>query len=80
MQIVEHGGRPIAGLLSFIYRDTLLVAFAETSGPVRITQYQITSLTPGTTYYVQVYARVNGQYTNGGALPLTRFRRPYAAE
>ena len=47
------------------------MAFAETSGPVRITQYQITSLTPGTTYYVQVYARVNGQYTVGGALPLT---------
>src|SRR5512137_1940843 len=55
----------------WIYRDAQLVAFAETSGPVRITQYQITSLTPGVTYYVQVYARVNGQYTAGGALPLT---------
>ena len=55
----------------WIYRDAARVAFAEASGPVRITQYQITSLTPGTTYYVQVYARVNGQYTVGDALPLT---------
>ncbi len=55
----------------WVYRDAQLVAFAETSGPVRITQYQITSLTPGVTYYVQVYARVNGQFTAGGALPLT---------
>ena len=31
----------------WIYRDAARVAFAEASGPVRITQYQITSLTPG---------------------------------
>jgi hypothetical protein len=54
----------------WIYRDAALVAFAETSGPVRITQYQITSLIPGTTYYAQVYARVNGQFTAGGALTI----------
>ncbi len=28
VQIIEHGGRPIAGLISFIYRDTLLPYFA----------------------------------------------------
>jgi hypothetical protein len=55
----------------WVYRDASLEAFAEASGPVRITQYQITTLTPGVTYYVQVYARVNGVYTVGGALQLT---------
>ena len=55
----------------WVYRDANLEAFAEASGPVRITQYQITTLTPGTTYYVQVYARVNGSFTVGGALQVT---------
>ena len=55
----------------WVYRDATLVAFAEASGPVRITQYQLGSLEPGRTYYVQVHARVNGAYTAGGALPIT---------
>lgn len=55
----------------WIYRDAKRVAFAETSGPVRVTQYQIATLAPDVTYYVQVYARVNGTFTAGGALELT---------
>jgi hypothetical protein len=38
---------------------------------VRITQYQITSLKPGSTYYVRLFARVNGEFHAGGALRLT---------
>ena len=46
----------------WFYRDASLTAFAETSGPVRITQFQPATLKTGTTYYVQVYARVNGVF------------------
>jgi hypothetical protein len=55
----------------WFYRDAALTAFAETSGPVRITQYQPATLKTGTTYYVQVYARVNGVFKVGGPLTLT---------
>lgn len=55
----------------WFYRDAALTAFAETSGPVRITQYQPTTLKTGTTYYVQVYGRVNGVFKVGGPLTLT---------
>ena len=55
----------------WFYRDAALTAFAETSGPVRITQFQPATLKTGTTYYVQVYARVNGVFKVGGPLTLT---------
>ncbi|NJD32400.1 MAG: VCBS repeat-containing protein [Gammaproteobacteria bacterium] len=55
----------------WIYRDAALLAFAENSGPVSITQFQTKTLKPGQTYYVQVYAKVNGVYRAGGALAVT---------
>ena len=55
----------------WIYRDSALKAYAESSGALKITQYQISTLKPGATYYVVVYARVNGVFQNGGALTIT---------
>lgn len=55
----------------WVYRDDGLEAFAETSGPVGISQYQLRTLEPGRTYFVQVYSRINSVFHVGGALPLT---------
>ena len=55
----------------WVYRDAGLKAFAETSGPVRITQYQLRTLEAGRTYYVQVYSLIGGTFHAGGALPMT---------
>jgi hypothetical protein len=66
---------PVAGADVYevrMYRDSSLVAFAEALGPLRITQYHVTSLTPGTTFYVQgigqpTYTKA-AQYGSAGRL------------
>ena len=55
----------------WIYRDPGRTAAAESSAPAGMTQFQVKTLKPGSTYYVQVYARVNGVYHAGDPLPVT---------
>ncbi len=54
----------------WIFRDRNLLAFAESSGTVRETQYRLAGLAPGATYYVEVYSQIAGEYHMGAAFPL----------
>jgi len=55
----------------WVFRDEGLEAFAETSGQVRIPQYQLRTLEAGRTYYAQVYSRdTRGNFFVGGPLPI----------
>jgi len=54
----------------WIFRDRSLLAFAEFSGAIRETQYQVANLAPGATYYVEVYSQLAGEYHVGAAFPV----------